>query len=125
MTAARNGLVSHVRTLFTILKKNMETALDCDRIWDDYFASVATNFLHPDATSRFQRLNPRLEGDVPGLDEKGRLDHVRKLASAALLRDTAITCAAHRLLASLFYFHLSSVSDGQKGSYHVQGECNS
>lgn len=100
----------------------METALDCDRIWDDYFASVATNLLQPDATSRFHRLNPRLEGEVPGLDEKNKMGHVRRLANAALSKDPAIDRVAHQLLASLFYFQLSSISDGEKNLHYVQGE---
>lgn len=124
MRAVRNGIVSHGKTLFKILRQNMETALDCDRIWDDYFASVTTNSSQPSSTPRFQRLNPRLDGEVPGLDEKDKMGQVRKLAKAAFLKDPAVHGVAQQLLASLFYFQLSNISDGggRPDVHHVQGE---
>lgn len=122
MSAAKKGIVSHGMTLFNILKKNMETALNCDRIWEDYFASVATKLQPGTTTSRYHRINPRLEGEVPALDEKDKMGQVRRSARAALLKDHAVERIARQLLASTFYFQLASISDEQDGLHYVQGK---
>lgn len=121
MSAAKKGIVSHGMNLLNILKKNMETALDCERIWDDFFASVATSLQHG-TTSRYHRINPRLEGEIPALDEKDKMGQVRRAARAALLKDHAIERIARQLLASTFYFQLASISDEQDGLHYVHGK---
>lgn len=123
MSAAKKGIVSHGMNMFNILKKKMETALDCDRIWDDYSAVVATRDRQAGmTTSRYHRINPRLEGEVPELDEKDKMGQVRRSALAALERDHDIDRIARQLLASIFYFQLASISDEQDGLYYVQGK---
>lgn len=122
MSATKKGIVSHGLTLFNILKRNMETALDCDRIWEDYFASVPVKLQPGTTTSRYHRINPRLEGDVPGLDEKDKIRQVRRSALVALNRDPAIERIARQLLATTFYFQLVSIFDEGDDTHYVQGK---
>lgn len=118
MRAAKTGIVSHVVDLFNILKNNMETALDCDRIWADYFASVT----HPGSSrSRFHRINPRMEGTVPALDEKDKMEYVRRLARAALREEPIVGRVAQQLLASVFYFQPSQIMHENDTSDLVTG----
>lgn len=122
MSAAKKGIVSHGMTLFNILKKNMETALNCDRIWEDYFANLATKLQPGTIISRYHRINPRLEGEVPALDEKDKMGQVRRSAAASLSKDPAVHLIARQLLATTFYLQIGSISDEQDGLHFVQGK---
>lgn len=115
MSAGKKGIVSHGIDLFNILKKNMEMALNCDRIWEDFFASAATKPPLGTTIHRYHRINPRLEGDIPALDEKYKMGQVRRSALAALSKDYAVGRIARQLLATTFYFQLGSISNEHEG----------
>lgn len=53
---------------------------------------------------RYQRLNPIFDEDPPALDNVGCMNKIRIKTRASMQGDTALNRAAHRLLATSFYF---------------------
>lgn len=121
MSAARKGILSHGRHLYSILRSNLEQTLDCERAWDDYFAGVTTA-LTKSSTIRFVRINPNVES-IPALDEKDKMSELRTNVQESQKNDTRIKEVARQLIASTFYFELKSISDLElDGKTKVQGK---
>ncbi|ORY63334.1 acyl transferase/acyl hydrolase/lysophospholipase [Pseudomassariella vexata] len=115
------GVFNHGRQLYKILRNNMEQTLDCERAWDDYFASVATASTKLFCASRFLRINPDV-GSIPALDEKDKMHDLRKTVQASLRRNLRIKDIARQLIASSFYFELLDISESEvDGRFLVQG----
>ena len=127
ITNARTGIVSHGRKLYNIARMNMEVTLDCERSWNDYFASVATGMGTTMATSKYARVDPQIPGPepFPQLDEKDRVREVQKKAYDVLTApgwdSKKISTIARQLIASSFYFDLTSTAEERNGSRLGQG----
>lgn len=109
MREAPRGIINHTRTLYKILKNNMEQTLDCERSWDEFSDSMVTALATtPYTTSRFRRLNPDV-GVIPALDEKDKMSDLRRRAQESLRHDQSkIQDVARQLIASTFYLDLIS-----------------
>ncbi|KAK9417273.1 putative PNPLA domain-containing protein [Seiridium unicorne] len=123
-SAPRKGVITHGRQLYSILRNNMDQTLDCDRAWEDFFDGItSTTSTTAFAISRYRRINPDL-GTVPALDEKDRMEELRRKVQETLQRDQPrLRDIARQLIASTFYFELISASDADAdGKFSVQGK---
>jgi hypothetical protein len=111
LAAARRGIFNHGRTLYKILRSNMDQTLDCERTWEDYFSTVANSLPRHISTSRFIRINPEI-GQVPALDEKDKMLDLRRRTNDAMCRDPRIEEIGRQLIATSFYFELLDASEG-------------
>ncbi|KAK6860680.1 hypothetical protein PG995_004316 [Apiospora arundinis] len=109
MSEARKGVFNHGRQLYSILRNNMEQTLDCERSWNEFYDNMITVLATtPFTTSRFRRLNPDV-GIIPALDEKDKIEDLRRKARESLRRDQPrIQDVARQLIASTFYFELNT-----------------
>ncbi|KAK1756460.1 acyl transferase/acyl hydrolase/lysophospholipase [Echria macrotheca] len=95
-----------------ILTNNMELALDCDRIWDEYYDLAGPPNPGP-PSKRLFRINPVIRGALPALDDVDLMAKLQRDVREYL--ETAkpkIAEVARQLVASSFYFHVDSVEDG-------------
>ncbi|KAK8075762.1 hypothetical protein PG997_010425 [Apiospora hydei] len=128
MSEARKGVFTHGRQLYSILRNNMQQTLDCERSWNEFFDNMVTALSTTSfTTSRFRRLNPDV-GTIPALDEKDKIDDLRRRAQESLRRDRSrIQDVARQLVASSFYFELLPIdtepeNDG-KIMVHARIQC--
>ncbi|KAK8121780.1 hypothetical protein PG984_010450 [Apiospora sp. TS-2023a] len=128
MSEARKGVFNHGLQLYSILRNNMQQTLDCERSWNEFFDNMVTALSTTSfTTSRFRRLNPDV-GTIPALDEKDKIDDLRRRALESLRHDQSrIQDIARQLVASSFYLELLPIdsepeSDG-KILVHVRIQC--
>ncbi|KAK8072958.1 FabD/lysophospholipase-like protein [Apiospora saccharicola] len=128
MSEARKGVFNHGRQLYSILRNNMQQTLDCERSWNEFFDNMVTALSTTSfTTSRFRRLNPDV-GTIPALDEKDKIDDLRRRARESLRHDQSrIQDIARQLVASSFYLELLPIdsepeSDG-KILVHARIQC--
>jgi len=120
----RKGVITHGRQLYSILKNNMDQTLDCERAWEDFFDGIiSTSPTKALAVSRYRRVNPDV-GTVPALDEKDKIEELRKRVQESLRNDQPrIRDLARQLIASSFYFEFSSPSETEgDGKISVHGK---
>jgi len=116
----RPGLLSNWRHLFQILTNNMELALDCDKIWDDYYHLIAPSTVGP--TKRLFRINPTIPGTtLPALDDVHQMAELRSHVRKCPVTEAKIVEVARHLVASSFYFDLDSVEEGLLDMCRIQG----
>ncbi|KAI8631062.1 FabD/lysophospholipase-like protein [Xylariaceae sp. FL1651] len=88
-------------------------AISSEQIWDKF---IATNIVPDDHQSindsyRYIRVNPTLNIEIPKYDDVKRLDALDREADEILYQDIArVREAAHRLLASSFFFDKDAMS---------------
>ena len=122
MASARKGVLSHGRTLYGILRSNLDQTLDCERTWADFFAGVTTGLPRSVPTLRYRRVNPNLS-TVPALDEKDKIAELRMKTEESQKQDPHIQDIARQLIASSFYFETLSISDPDlDGKVRVNGK---
>lgn len=113
-------MLSNWRHLFQILTNNMELALDCDKIWDDYYQVIAPSI--PGPSKRLFRINPTIPGNtLPALDDVHRMAELRSHVRMYPAIGTNIVEVAQHLVASSFYFDLDSIEEGLLDRCKVQG----
>ncbi|KAI1737988.1 hypothetical protein F4680DRAFT_426738 [Xylaria scruposa] len=114
--------------------------VDPERIWDEFLASNLTRIDRQSIgdRSRYIRMNPKLNIDIPKFDDIKQLGALETEAEEAVSQDIArIKEIVHRLLASSFFFEKSissvkQVKDGftcsgsiccrfQQGSSEIEG----
>ncbi|KAF7536915.1 hypothetical protein G7054_g4138 [Neopestalotiopsis clavispora] len=122
LAAARRGIFNHGRTLYKILRSNMDQTLNCERTWEDYFSTVASSLPRHISTSRFIRINPEI-GQVPALDEKDKMPQLRKKTNEAIRRDPRIEEVGRQLIATCFYFELMNKSESGQVTIHGKLQC--
>ena len=122
---ARKRFVSHLQHLLSILKMNMDAALDCDKAFDEYSANITSGMESVEKDTCLSRLfciNPRIATRLPALDEYDKMDDLWDKVRASLKNDPAIPKVARQLIASSFYFHLlGPIKDGLGGKHQVKG----
>ena len=97
----------------------LQTINDTQTTWDTFVRESATRCREsPELESRYIRLNPRLSGDVPKLDERGKVDELERLVDAWVPEAREV---AHRLIASCFYFK-PGVPEKRDTGYRICGE---
>ncbi|KAL2010440.1 hypothetical protein VTN00DRAFT_6247 [Thermoascus crustaceus] len=109
--------MSHGVTLFNILKNHMVTSLDCENAWNEYLSHL------PESTysSRYIRINPKLTGKVPTLDETGEMIPLQAKVQSILKHDERIKKLALQLIASTFYFQLlTPISEKTDGGFEAE-----
>ncbi|KAI0888236.1 uncharacterized protein GGS22DRAFT_95044 [Annulohypoxylon maeteangense] len=95
-------------SLLSIATNRFDNLLECNKIWDNYFAETSSSDYSRISSMnkrRLIRLNPDLRFKVPRLDAVEELDHIEKAAIADLNKNKAkVIEVAHRLIASTFFF---------------------
>lgn len=117
-TAASENLagkssLSGIRYGLKLAFKIIDDQLNCERIWKDYVKeTTAQSDQRPEDRRRSMRLNVEFSGDRPSLDGVENLDMIVEKTTHAIQNDlhlrNSIHEAAHRLVASSFYFEVSN-----------------
>lgn len=118
---ARQSSLSGIRYGLRLAFKIIDDQLNCEKIWSEYFkeASVQGDPKIEDR-HRNMRINVPFNGERPALDAAHALqameDHTLSMIKSDLRIRSKIHEAAHRLVASCFYFEVSSTTYRSKGS---------
>jgi hypothetical protein len=95
------GLFSHAKGLATLAMDHINSSLDSEKTWADYYRQLG---LPPMYRDRYQRLNPIFDEDPPALDNVACMNSLQIQTRTYMQGNTALNRAAHRLLATSFYF---------------------
>jgi hypothetical protein len=104
-----------------ILMNNTELALDCDRIWDEYYQLASAAPSVSGSSKRLFRINPFITGTLPALDDVHRMDGLQRDVKRCLATEPKIAEVARQLVASSFYFDLVSADEGILDRSKVKG----
>ena len=95
------GLFGHAKSLASIAMDHIRSSLDSEKTWTDYKLQLSLPELYKD---RYQRINPVLLEDPPALDDVPRMKRLQHIVRKQMKGDISISRAAHRLMATSFYF---------------------
>lgn len=118
---ARQSSLSGIRYGLRLAFKIIDDQLNCEKIWSEYVkeATVQGDQKIQDKR-RNMRINVPFNGERPALDAADALqameDHALSMVKSDLRIRSKIHEAAHRLVASCFYFEVSSTTYRSKGS---------
>jgi len=113
------GLFSHAKGLATIAMDHIKSSLDSEKTWTDYIQQLSLPNMYKD---RYQRLNPILVDDPPALDDVNCMNSLRGKTRNYMMGDTGLNLAAHRLLATSFYFEkIGSIDNLPDGTVQCSG----
>jgi len=99
------GIFGHAKTLASIAMDHIRSSLDSEKTWSDYMLQLG---LPKEYKTRYQRINPLILEDPPALDDVNRMKGLQSTVRKQMTNDPAIINAAHRLLATSFYFEKTS-----------------
>jgi hypothetical protein len=104
----------------------MDSVLDSEIAWKEFYAEVLGPAFPEDNCGRYIRINPDLGYGPPALDEKERMLEVQAAANTALKthdNQVKVQETAHRLVASTFYFQKSLPKQNESDdTWYCQGE---
>jgi hypothetical protein len=100
--------------------------LDCEKTWNKFRKSVVVNQNDSDERSRYQRINPVIGRDPPGLDAKKEIDQLQLDVKSYFHSNECklmIDDVVLRLIASTFYFEKKDqhFSRDLTGAYFFRG----
>lgn len=118
---ARQSSLSGIRYGLRLAFKIIDDQLNCEKIWDEYFKKATIQGdQRPEDRRRNMRINVPLPGERPALDAVEEVKRIEAQSLAKIQSDPDIRAdiheAAHRLVASCFYFEVSGITYGSKGS---------
>ena len=93
------GVIPDIKHKIKIAKNHLASVHDCEKTWNDFLANVDANHL-----SRFVRLNPQLNMQIPKLDDVDSLRTLRQAVHDRMTQHLKIKQVANRLISSCFYF---------------------
>lgn len=113
--------ISGIRYGFRVAFKIIDDQLNCEDIWDRYYSKVTSHGINKiEDRRRNMRINVQLSGERPGLDKVEDVEEMEQQSLWAVQSEpeirTQIHEAAHRLVASCFYFEKSTAAQHIKGS---------
>lgn len=127
---AHQSSLSGIRYGLRLAFKIIDDQLNCEKIWSEYFKEATTQAdQRPEDKRRNMRINVSFPGERPPLDAVDEVqameDHSLSMIQSDLPTRAKIHEAAHRLVASCFYFEVSSTTYSSKGSagYTCTGKC--
>ncbi|KAK0724572.1 hypothetical protein B0H67DRAFT_657154, partial [Lasiosphaeris hirsuta] len=102
------------------------SGLNCEKAWHEYYAATTRTAgrIHttPEARRRHMRINVQLKGHRPGLDQLDEIQSLEDQAFDSASSNPDIWEAAHRLVASSFYFEKNDRGFHQdQGIYRCHG----
>lgn len=118
---ASQSSLSGIRYGLRLAFKIIDDQLNCEKIWREYFTEATTQAdQRPEDRRRNMRINVPFHGERPPLDAvddvQAMEDHSLSMIQSDLSIRAKIHEAAHRLVASCFYFEVSSTTYSSKGS---------
>lgn len=97
----------------------IRSSLAAEKSWKDFMEELG---LPESEKFRYQRINPEILEDLPGIDEALRIKDLQHTIRKHMAGDVAIVRAALRLLATAFYFEKTMpVSRQQDGTFMFTG----
>ncbi|KAI9701837.1 MAG: hypothetical protein M1836_001181 [Candelina mexicana] len=112
----RLGMVSSCKNLCRIAVNHIESSLDSERAWNKYLEVLAP----PDAQRyRFRRLNVRLDGEPPKLDDVDAMKELQDTVRKQFRKTRRIRDVARHLIASSFFFEKEKFSPGDGGEASI------
>lgn len=110
-----------IRYALRVAFKMIDDQLDCENRWKGYYekmTSLGANKI--EERRRNMRINLHLPDERPGLDNVDEVDNMERQTWLAIQHDPGLRAqiheAAHRLIASSFYFEKASAPNQRKGS---------
>lgn len=114
------GVVAHGRALLQIARDHISSSLDCERTWNEFL----NNLPNARQQSRYVRLNPKLKGHVPALDEVSYMTSIQHTVRDIMSQSPDIKRVAVQLIATSFYFELlGPIIENSDGTFAAQGMC--
>lgn len=118
---ARQSSLSGIRYGLWLAFKMIDDQLNCEKIWNEYLKEATTQAdQRPEDRRRNMRINVSFHGERPQLDAvddvQAMEDHSLSVIQSDLPTRAKIHESAHRLVASCFYFEVSSTTYSRKGS---------
>lgn len=106
--------------------KMIDDQLNCNKIWREYFNEASIRGGHRFEARRNMRINVPFQKERPPLDGVEHMEALEKVSLCAVQNDPQLRAdiheAAHRLVASCFYFDVSSTSPSQEtAGYSFKG----
>ncbi|KAL6861937.1 hypothetical protein J3F83DRAFT_746226 [Trichoderma novae-zelandiae] len=113
----------HFANVLRIAIGILETQMDCEEIWKRYHNGVmATKKMQRDEEKdRNIRINLKFPGKRPALDDANALDHIERLAQNGFQYNGDVWRAAHKLVATSFYFEKENIKPSTNGTYQCSG----
>jgi hypothetical protein len=109
----------------SILKHRAGSEVDAEQQWTRFQASESGP--HSREEGRYVRLNPKLDGKLPRLDDYQQMEALQTDVRHILRNDSfyrqKVALIAHRLVASCFYFDVVEESS-EDGWTSVRGKCH-
>ncbi|KAI9712097.1 MAG: hypothetical protein M1820_001806 [Bogoriella megaspora] len=91
------GVISHGKQLLKIAKDHVASSLNCEKTWDDFLGHVPKSM----DWSRFIRINPELNMNIPALDEVQSLETLRAAVVARMTEHMDIVKVASKIACRL------------------------
>lgn len=111
-SALPRGVITDFKYKMKIAKDHIGSSLDCEQTWGDFIGRV-----DKDHCSRFIRINPELDMNVPKLDDVKNLRMLRDTVHMQMSQNDKIEQMANRLISLCFYFESTGPpSDYSQGS---------
>lgn len=104
-SAPRLGVWSHGKALYKMAIDHIASTLDSEKTWEIYMSILQPP---PIYQSRYVRLNPKLDGEPPHLDEVHRMEDFKGIVRGKWRENQQIRKVAYQLIASSFYFQKSA-----------------
>lgn len=108
----RLGVLSQGKSQYKMAVERIASTLDAERTWDKYISDLQPPPIH---RSRYVRLNPQLSEEPPRLDDIHRMIPLQKLVREKWRDDRKIRQVAVQLVASSFYFEMSTPIESVAG----------
>ncbi|KAK3291970.1 uncharacterized protein B0H64DRAFT_468830 [Chaetomium fimeti] len=111
---------NNLKQRFDLLTANMQKTLNCEQSWTDFFASSVKEH----DRFKYVRLNPRLAGPLPELDDKKKMKDYREDVEdwAAKTARSDIERVARQLVAASFYFETTKPGNHLANEkVHIEG----
>ncbi|KAK3389280.1 hypothetical protein B0H63DRAFT_537088 [Podospora didyma] len=115
-----SGFTYMWRTAYSII----DSQLNSEQTWHDYRSKMLPqgNYATNEEERRYMRINIPLKGERPPLDDVSKLQAVEDQAVYGVTRNPDIREAAHRLVASSFYFERHGViHQVHNGTFECRG----
>lgn len=118
---ARQKSLSGIRYGLRLAFKIIDNQLNCDRIWGEYVKKATNQQEHRlEDRRRNMRIYVRFDGERPRLDAVDELQAMEQHSLLKIRKDPDVRAdiheVAHRLIASCFYFEVSSTNSDTNGS---------
>lgn len=114
-----NGIFGYAKSLANVAMDHIRSSLDSEKTWTDHIQQLNLLDHHK---SHYQRINPILLEDPPALDDVNSMRILQETIRVSMKDDIRIARAAHRLIATSFYFEkITPIDLHPNGRFQYKG----